>query len=145
MIGGVVVIVALTMITLLCQKKTKKPVCKLIVEFNQLPDLETVSMSYLCYISKRFSLVMEIDGVEKQTKQSDRSSNDSDLKVEIRTASSLSNIPEHDSEHWDEGSDAMKNESIYRYSDYIDPVFPPKHVCPQQIVIFILLSNHLIF
>lgn len=27
-IGGVVVIVALTMITLLCQKKTKKPVCK---------------------------------------------------------------------------------------------------------------------
>lgn len=76
---------------------------------------------------------MEIDGAEKQTKQSDRSSNDSDLKVEIRTASSLSNIPEHDSEHWDEGSDAMKNESIYRYSDYIDPVFPPKHVrksCP---------------
>lgn len=71
---------------------------------------------------------MEVDGVEKQTKQSDRSSNDSDLKVEIRTASSLSNIPEHDSEHWDEGSDAMKNESIYRYSDYIDPVFPPKHV-----------------
>lgn len=70
---------------------------------------------------------MEIDRVEKQTKQSD-SSNDSDLKVEIRTASSLSNIPEHDSEHWDEGSDALKNESIYRYSDYIDPVFPPKHV-----------------
>jgi hypothetical protein len=73
---------------------------------------------------------MEIDRVEKQTKQSDHSSNDSDLKVEIRTASSLSNIPEHehDSEHWDEGSDALKNESIYRYSDYIDPVFPPKHV-----------------
>ncbi|ODM98984.1 Irregular chiasm C-roughest protein [Orchesella cincta] len=103
-IGGVVIIVALTMITLLCQKKTKKPVCKLLK-----------------------CLIMEVDGVEKQTKQSDRSSNDSDLKVEIRTASSLSNIPEHDSEHWDEGSDAMKNESIYRYSDYIDPVFPPKH------------------
>ncbi|OXA59029.1 irregular chiasm C-roughest protein isoform X2 [Folsomia candida] len=95
-IGGVVLIVAVTMITLLCQRKAVKP------------DL------------------MEIDRVEKQTKQSD-SSNDSDLKVEIRTASSLSNIPEHDSEHWDEGSDALKNESIYRYSDYIDPVFPPKH------------------
>ncbi|CAG7826740.1 unnamed protein product, partial [Allacma fusca] len=72
--------------------------------------------------------MMETDGMEKETKQSDRSSNnDSDLKVEIRTASSLSNMPEHDSEHWDdEGSEALKNESLYRYSDYIDPVFPPK-------------------
>lgn len=85
---------------------------------------------------------MEIDGVEKQTKQSDRSSNDSDLKVEIRTASSLSNIPEHDSEHWDEGSDAMKNESIYRYSDYIDPVFPPKHVSNAATLHFIKLQEY---
>jgi len=65
--------------------------------------------------------------VEKGAK-SDRSSNDSDMKAEIRTTSSLSNMPEHDSEHWDECSDAVKNESIYRYSDYIDPVFPPKTV-----------------
>lgn len=85
---------------------------------------------------------MEIDGVEKQTKQSDHSSNDSDLKVEIRTASSLSNIPEHDSEHWDEGSDALKNESIYRYSDYIDPVFPPKHV---GFIHFVNLSINMTF
>ena len=68
--------------------------------------------------------------MEKQTNKSDRSSNDSDLKVEIRTASSLSNMQEHDSEHWDDGaSDAhLKNESLYRYSDYLDPVFPPKPV-----------------
>lgn len=74
---------------------------------------------------------METDIAEKQTNKSDRSSNDSDLKVEIRTASSLSNMQEHDSEHWDDGgsgSDAIKNESLYRYSDYIDPVFPPKSV-----------------
>lgn len=83
---------------------------------------------------------VEADGVEKQTNKSDRSSNDSDLKVEIRTASSLSNMQEHDSEHWDDGaSDVhLKNESLYRYSDYLDPVFPPKHVKP----IFIFKKKH---
>ena len=78
--------------------------------------------------------------MEKETKQSDRlSNNDSDLKVEIRTASSLSNMPEHDSEHWDdEGSEALKNESLYRYSDYIDPVFPPKSVRKIRYLFFLL-------
>jgi hypothetical protein len=85
---------------------------------------------------------MEADGVEKQTNKSDRSSNDSDLKVEIRTASSLSNMPEHDSEHWDDGgSDALKNESLYRYSDFIDPVFPPKTVSADQTLTFPDPSN----
>lgn len=66
---------------------------------------------------------------EKQSKTSDRSSNDSDLKVEIRTSSSLSN---NDSEPWEEGSvDPRRGSSSqdYRYSaDYAEPAFPPKVV-----------------
>jgi len=94
-------------------------------------DSLKLNFVFFLYFSPYLVLnAVDPDGVEKQTNKSDRSSNDSDLKVEIRTASSLSNMQEHDSEHWDDGaSDAhLKNESLYRYSDYLDPVFPPKPV-----------------
>lgn len=80
---------------------------------------------------------VETEPAEKQSKHSDRSSNDSDLKVEIRTASSLSNMHEPgDSEPggWEERSEtatprlANGGDELYRYSaDYTEP-FPPKTV-----------------
>lgn len=64
---------------------------------------------------------------EKQSKTSDQSSNDSDLKVEIRTSSSMSN---NGSEPWDENSEDNKQRNthdVFRYSaDYTEPNFPPK-------------------
>merc|ERR1712071_637475 len=68
---------------------------------------------------------------DRTSKQSDQTSNnDSDLKVDIRTASSLSNPPE--SEQWDDSGDRITPRTIiangdaaYRYgTDYIDPSFP---------------------
>ena len=71
---------------------------------------------------------------DRTSKQSDQTSNnDSDLKVDIRTASSLSNPPE--SEQWDDSSDRITPRTVvtngdapmYRYgADYTDSSFPVK-------------------
>uniref|UniRef100_A0A1B6DD38 Ig-like domain-containing protein n=1 Tax=Clastoptera arizonana TaxID=38151 RepID=A0A1B6DD38_9HEMI len=110
-LGGVVVIVAVTMIVILCQRKVKKP-----------PD------------------------PEKQCKESDRSSNISDMKLELRTGSSVSNVHceldyngGHESETGSEsvvtriglplaGPVPLDHRYSNRFStgDYPDPVFPPK-------------------
>lgn len=114
-LGGVVVIVAITMVVILCQRKVKKP-----------PG-ENVD-------------------VEKQCKESDRSSNISDMKLELRTGSSVSNVHceldyngGHDSETGSEsvvtriglplaGPVPIDHRYSNRYSstEYPDPVFPPK-------------------
>ncbi|XP_023220646.1 irregular chiasm C-roughest protein-like isoform X2 [Centruroides sculpturatus] len=97
-IGGIVLIVSVTIIIILCLK--------------------------------RKSVVKDEDfGSEKKAKQSDSaSSGDSDLKAEIRTASSLSNN-EHE-RSWEETSDTTRThdtQDIYKYSaDYAEPTFPPK-------------------
>lgn len=59
-IGGVIVIIAIAMIIILCQRRDKKP--------------------------------QDCRDTEKQCKESDRSSNISDLKMELRTGSSVSNV-----------------------------------------------------
>ncbi|XP_059484778.1 irregular chiasm C-roughest protein-like [Neocloeon triangulifer] len=74
-----------------------------------------------------------VDMPEKSAKLSDRSSNDSDLKVDIRTSSSLSNVHEDTSDRWEDRSDVPTprltngGEGIYRYSaDYTEPSLPLK-------------------
>ncbi|KAK7580395.1 hypothetical protein V9T40_001024 [Parthenolecanium corni] len=62
-LGAGVLLITLIMIIILCQRKDKKP----------LPDIET-------------------SHIEKQCKESDKSSNISELKLEMRTGSSASNI-----------------------------------------------------
>ncbi|GAB6027441.1 hypothetical protein CHUAL_001703 [Chamberlinius hualienensis] len=102
-IGGIAVVVALTIVVVLWVRKYKK------------------------------SKGDEDHEPEKQSKTSDRSSNDSDLKVEIRTSSSLSN---NDSEPWEDGSvgrggrgSSSGNDTFTRYSaNYAEPSFPPKMV-----------------
>ncbi|XP_071449703.1 irregular chiasm C-roughest protein [Hetaerina americana] len=89
-IGGIAFLVVCAMILLWCQKKSKKA---------EAPDEEKQT--------KMAGAVIQGQGGQPQhhhvhhvvhTHQSDRSSNDSDLKVEIRTASSLSNtLNERDS------------------------------------------------
>ncbi|KAF4523433.1 hypothetical protein B566_EDAN010366 [Ephemera danica] len=102
--------------------------------------LAVIVIGAFCFCKRKRKLKLpevELEPAEKQSKHSDRSSNDSDLKVEIRTASSLSNVHEPgDSEPgWEERSDAATprltigngGDAIYRYSaDYTDPTFPPK-------------------
>lgn len=76
----------------------------------------------------------DADKGDRTSKQSDQTSNnDSDLKVDIRTASSLSNPPE--SEQWDDSSERItprtvlaNGDAMYRYaSDYPDAAYaPPK-------------------
>lgn len=85
--------------------------------------------------------------MEKQCKESDRSSNISDLKLDLRTGSSVSNvhcemdyIPGAESETGSEsvitrigvplaGPVNLPNPDIYRYSaEYTEPNFPPKTV-----------------
>lgn len=85
--------------------------------------------------------------MEKQCKESDRSSNISDLKLDLRTGSSVSNvhcemdyIPGAESETGSEsvitrigvplaGPVNLPNPDIYRYSaEYTEPNFPPKNV-----------------
>lgn len=78
---------------------------------------------------------------EKQCKDSDRSSNISDIKLEIRTGSSASNQEDcnggHDIDSMITRVGPLPNSltldsrySINRFSssDYPDPVFPPKSV-----------------
>ncbi|KAL0273423.1 UNVERIFIED_CONTAM: hypothetical protein PYX00_006087 [Menopon gallinae] len=62
-IGLVIVVVAIALVVILCQKKVKKP-----------------------------PIPMDCNGGEKASKESDRSSNISDLKLELRTGSSVSNV-----------------------------------------------------
>lgn len=113
-IGGVIVIIAIAMVIILCQRREKKP--------------------------------EDCREAEKQCKESDRSSNISDLKMELRTGSSVSNVhceleygPDSET-----GSESVVTrvgvplagpvpmpvnggEHIYRYSaEFTDPVFPPK-------------------
>ncbi|KAF6215510.1 hypothetical protein GE061_010265 [Apolygus lucorum] len=123
-IGGIVVIVLITMVIILCQRKVKKP--------------------------PGFTANDQTD-VEKQCKESDRSSNISDIKLEVRTGSSVSNVHcELDYGGGGGGGSETGSESvvtrvgvplagpvpmeqIHRYSnnrfstgDYPDPVLPPK-------------------
>jgi hypothetical protein len=89
-----------------------------------------------------------MNDVEKQCKESDRSSNISDIKMELRTGSSVSNV--HCELDYGGGGSETGSESVvtrigvplagpvpldHRYSnnrlssgDYPDPVFPPKNV-----------------
>lgn len=114
-IGGVIVIIAIAMVIILCQRREKKPEA-------------------------------DCREAEKQCKESDRSSNISDLKMELRTGSSVSNVhceleygPDSET-----GSESVVTrvgvplagpvpmpvnggEHIYRYSaEFTEPVFPPK-------------------
>lgn len=87
----------------------------------------------------------DVNTIEKQCKESDRSSNISDLKLDLRTGSSNSNmhcdmdyIPGAESETGSEsvitrigvplaGPVSVPGQDIYRYSaDYTEPSFPPK-------------------
>lgn len=89
----------------------------------------------------------EQSDVEKQCKESDRSSNISDIKLELRTGSSVSNV--HCELDYGGGGSETGSESVvtrigvplagpvpidHRYSnrfsssDYPEPVFPPKNV-----------------
>ncbi|KAG8331115.1 irregular chiasm C-roughest protein isoform X4 [Homalodisca vitripennis] len=114
-LGGVVVIIAITMVVILCQRKVKKP---------QGDNIDA----------------------EKQCKESDRSSNISDMKLELRTGSSVSNVhceldysAGHESETGSEsvvtriglplaGPVPLDHRYSQRYSstEFPDPVFPPK-------------------
>lgn len=86
--------------------------------------------------------------MEKQCKESDRSSNISDLKLDLRTGSSNSNvhcdmdyIPGAESETGSEsvitrigvplaGPVNVPGQDLYRYSqDYTETNFPPKVIC----------------
>lgn len=62
-IGLVIIIVMIALVVILCQKKVKKP-----------------------------PIPVDCNGGEKTCKESDRSSNISDLKLELRTGSSVSNV-----------------------------------------------------
>ncbi|XP_024083061.1 irregular chiasm C-roughest protein-like isoform X2 [Cimex lectularius] len=120
-LGGIVIIIAITMVIILCQRKVKKP-----------PTFTT----------------NEQTDVEKQCKESDRSSNISDIKLELRTGSSVSNV-HCELDYPGGGGSETGSESVvtrigvplagpvpidHRYSnnrfssgDYPDPVFPPKN------------------
>ena len=88
---------------------------------------------FTCILIKPLLLTADSEKGDRTSKQSDQTSNnDSDLKVDIRTASSLSNPPE--SEQCDDSSERItprtliaNGEPIYRYgTDYADANFPPK-------------------
>ncbi|KAK5639967.1 hypothetical protein RI129_010778 [Pyrocoelia pectoralis] len=86
----------------------------------------------------------DVNAIEKQCKESDRSSNISDLKLDLRTGSSHSNmhcddyVPGAESETGSEsvitrigvplaGPVNVPGQDVYRYSaDYTEPTFPPK-------------------
>lgn len=91
-----------------------------------------------------FLIAADANTIEKQCKESDRSSNISDLKLDLRTGSSHSNVhcddyvPGAESETGSEsvitrigvplaGPVNVPGQDVYRYSaDYTEPTFPPK-------------------
>ncbi|KAJ1521076.1 hypothetical protein ONE63_002782 [Megalurothrips usitatus] len=109
-IGGVVVIIAITMVVILCQRRVNKP-----------PALDSHE-------------------AEKQCRESDRSSNISDLKLELRTGSSVSRpgsetgsergvggVPLAGPVHLPMPMTLNGGDHVYRYStEYPEPSFPPK-------------------
>ncbi|KAG5897978.1 hypothetical protein JTB14_013552 [Gonioctena quinquepunctata] len=115
-VGAIIVLFIVIMIVFLCQRQN-----------NKKPPPENVNT------------------MDKQCKESDRSSNISDLKLDLRTGSSNSNvhcdmdyIPGAESETGSEsvitrigvplaGPVNVSGQEIYRYSaDYTEPSFPPK-------------------
>ncbi|XP_018566969.1 irregular chiasm C-roughest protein-like isoform X2 [Anoplophora glabripennis] len=115
-IGAIIVLIIIIMIVFLCQRQNSK---------KSPPE--------------------NANTIEKQCKESDRSSNISDLKLDLRTGSSNSNvhcdmdyIPGAESETGSEsvitrigvplaGPVNVSGQEIYRYSaDYTEPSFPPK-------------------
>ncbi|XP_057658367.1 irregular chiasm C-roughest protein-like [Diorhabda carinulata] len=115
--GAIIVIIIIIMIIFLCQRQNNK---------KQSPE-------------------RDVNTMEKQCKESDRSSNISDLKLDLRTGSSNSNvhcdmdyIPGAESETGSEsvitrigvplaGPVNVPGQDMYRYSaDYTEPSFPPK-------------------
>ncbi|XP_030767335.1 irregular chiasm C-roughest protein-like [Sitophilus oryzae] len=115
-IGAIILLIIVIMIIFLCQRQN-----------NKKPPSENANT------------------IEKQCKESDRSSNISDLKLDLRTGSSNSNvhcdmdyIPGAESETGSEsvitrigvplaGPVSVAGQEIYRYSaDYTEPSFPPK-------------------
>ncbi|XP_066254546.1 irregular chiasm C-roughest protein [Euwallacea similis] len=115
-VGAIILLIIIIMIIFLCQRQGSKK-----------PPSENAH------------------AIEKQCKESDRSSNISDLKIDLRTGSSNSNvhcdmdyIPGAESETGSEsvitrigvplaGPVSMGGQDIYRYSaDYNEPHFPPK-------------------
>ncbi|XP_018566968.1 irregular chiasm C-roughest protein-like isoform X1 [Anoplophora glabripennis] len=116
-IGAIIVLIIIIMIVFLCQRQNSK---------KSPPETDA-------------------NTIEKQCKESDRSSNISDLKLDLRTGSSNSNvhcdmdyIPGAESETGSEsvitrigvplaGPVNVSGQEIYRYSaDYTEPSFPPK-------------------
>ncbi|CAN8014760.1 unnamed protein product [Ixodes persulcatus] len=92
----------------------------------------TVTISIILCLRKK-NIVKDDDfNSEKKGKQSDSaSSGDSDIKVEIRTASSLSNNEQD--RNWEDNSESARTheaQDIYKYAnntgDYTDTAFPPK-------------------
>nr|CAD7256088.1 unnamed protein product [Timema shepardi] len=132
-IGGVVVIIAIAMVVILCQRREKKPPCNFNHVFIEFPFLFKAA---------------NCQDAEKQCKESDRSSNISDLKLELRTGSSVSNV--HCELEYGPGDSETGSESVVtrvgvplagpvsmpvnggehlypRYSaEFTDPTFPPK-------------------
>ncbi|XP_074028127.1 irregular chiasm C-roughest protein isoform X2 [Leptinotarsa decemlineata] len=115
-VGAIIVLIIVIIIVFLCQRQN-----------NKKPHPENINT------------------MEKQCKESDRSSNISDLKLDLRTGSSNSNvhcdmdyIPGAESETGSEsvitrigvplaGPVNVSGQEIYRYSaDYTEPSFPPK-------------------
>lgn len=119
---------------------------------HQLPQLQKFDQVPFEMLADRanpvipcFLLPADANTMEKQCKESDRSSNISDLKLDLRTGSSNSNvhcdmdyIPGAESETGSEsvitrigvplaGPVNVSGQEVYRYSaDYTEPNFPPK-------------------
>uniref|UniRef100_T1IW82 Ig-like domain-containing protein n=1 Tax=Strigamia maritima TaxID=126957 RepID=T1IW82_STRMM len=102
-LGGIAVIVSVTVVIVLCIRR-----------YHKTPGID------------------DDQEPEKQSKTSEHSSNDSDLKVDIRTSSSMSN---NGSEPWDENSEDSKQRTsnaahdLSRYSnEFIDDIHFPSNV-----------------
>ena len=126
-VGGIVLLIACVMVVIVCQRRSGKKV----EGIQRDLDNRDRERGHIILTIPVFFFV-EGDKGDRTSKQSDQTSNnDSDLKVDIRTASSLSNPPE--SEQWDDSSERItpravitNGDAMYRYAgDYTDASFPP--------------------
>lgn len=124
-VGGVVIIIACAMVVILCHRRNANKKGQKGKKEKKKKFYANASFWWwtnaVCHFGTEGD---KVAGGDRTSKQSDQTSNnDSDLKVDIRTASSLSNPPE--SEHWDDSSDRITPRAVIANGG--DPLGPYHH------------------
>lgn len=145
-IGGVVLIVSVTIIVILCtRRKSLNSEADYMSEIKKANNGGGSGVTSTTLTSS--TGVIKSNNFHSSGADTGSSGTDSDLKVELRTSSSLS---ENHGQCWEDSSDrtvtaneiAQVVENIYNYTQQTqEPVFPPNKVITRCLLFYIVFSG----